>query len=113
MSLHRPLLVLGLLATGLVYAGQAQQAPASSYRTWAAYGGGPEQLRYSSLQQINRSNVATLQVAWSFDTKETGGLQTQPIVVDGVLYAYTPTHKAIAIDAASGTLLWTFDSKIV
>ncbi len=83
------------------------------YRGWAGYGGGPEQMRYSSLTQINRSNVARLEVAWSYDTGETGGLQTQPIVVDGILYGYTPTQKTFALRAATGEHLWTFDPKIV
>ena len=51
-------------------------------------------------------------MAWSYDTRESGGLQTQPIVVDGVLYAYTPTHKTFALRAATGEHLWTFDPKI-
>src|SRR6267142_7274366 len=55
-------------------------------REWPAYGGGAEQIRYSSLAQINRSNVRQLEVVWTFDAGETGGLQTNPIVVDGVLY---------------------------
>ncbi|HYR83776.1 MAG TPA: pyrroloquinoline quinone-dependent dehydrogenase [Terriglobia bacterium] len=79
---------------------------------WSAYGGNPEQTRYSSLKQINRTNVSQLAVAWTYDTGETGGLQTQPIIVDGVLYAYTPTHKTFALEADTGKHLWTFDSKI-
>ena len=79
-------------------------------RGWPAYGGGPEQMRYSALDQINRGNVAQLQVAWTYDSAEEGGLQTQPIVVDGVLYALTPSHKAFALRAATGERLWTFDS---
>ena len=39
-------------------------------------------------------------------------MQTQPVVVDGVLYGYTPTHKAFAIRADTGAPLWTFDSGI-
>jgi quinoprotein glucose dehydrogenase len=80
------------------------------YRGWREYGGGPEQIRYSTLQQINRSNVRNLQVAWSYDAGEPGGLQTQPIVVDGVLFANTPSHKAFALRAGTGELVWTFDS---
>src|SRR5687768_8174916 len=83
-----------------------------SDRDWPAYGGRLEQTRHSSLQQINRNNVSQLEVAWTYDTGEKGGLQTQPIVVDGVLYALTPSHKAFALRAATGELLWTFDSKI-
>jgi quinoprotein glucose dehydrogenase len=56
--------------------------------------------------------VKDLEVAWTYDTGETGGLQTQPIIVGGVLYALTPSHKAFALRAATGELLWTFDSGI-
>ncbi|HWJ55080.1 MAG TPA: PQQ-binding-like beta-propeller repeat protein, partial [Vicinamibacterales bacterium] len=82
------------------------------------YGGGPQQIRYSPLTQINRDDVTRLQVAWTYDTGETGALQTQPVVVAGAagapdaLYGYTPTHKAFALNAATGALLWTFDPGI-
>ena len=76
------------------------------------YGGAPEGTHYSSLAQINRSNVGQLRPAWSFDTQETGGLQTSPLIVDGVLYGITPSQKIFALDAASGKLLWKFDSGI-
>jgi glucose dehydrogenase len=79
---------------------------------WPAYGGTSENNHYSSLAQINGSNVKQLAVAWSFDTREEGGLQTSPIIVDGVLYGITPTQKVFALDAATGKLLWSFDSGI-
>jgi glucose dehydrogenase len=78
-----------------------------------AYGGGPEQIRYSPLKQINRANVSQLSVAWTFDTGDApGDPQTQPIVVDGVLFGVTPRHNVVALDAATGKLLWRFDSGI-
>ena len=84
----------------------------SERRDWPAYGGAPANTHYSDLAQINRSNVKDLSVAWSFDTGEQGGLQTSPIIVEGVLYGITPTQKVFALDAASGKLLWKFDSGI-
>ncbi len=88
----------------------AAQKPA---RDWPAYGGGPEDIRYSPLKQIDRSNVATLKLAWTYDTADgPGDPQTQPIVVGRVLYGVTPRHKVIALDAATGKLLWLFDSGV-
>jgi len=87
-------------------------ASGKEQRDWPAYGGGPENNHYSRLAQINRSNVKRLTVAWSFDTQEEGGLQTSPIIVEGVLYGITPTQKVFALDAANGKLLWKFDSGI-
>ena len=79
---------------------------------WPVYGGSPENNHYSSLAQINRTNVKQLAVAWSFDTDEEGGLQTSPIIVNGVLYGITPTQRVFALDAATGKLKWKFDSGI-
>jgi quinoprotein glucose dehydrogenase len=79
---------------------------------WPIYGGSSEGSRFSTLSQVNRQNVQQLQVAWTYDSRESGGLQTQPIEIDGVLYANTPTHKAVALDATTGRLQWVFDSKL-
>jgi quinoprotein glucose dehydrogenase len=104
-----------VLAASLV---KSQGSPASKSgsadaQDWPVYGGSLEGTHYSSLAQINRSNVQQLAVAWSFDTGETGGLETSPLIVDGVLYGVTPTQKIFALDAASGKLLWKFDSGIL
>ena len=80
---------------------------------WPRYGGTPAGNHYSGLAQINRANVSRLEVAWQFDTGETGGLQSSPIIVTGVLYGITPTQKIFALDARSGKRLWQFDSGIV
>jgi quinoprotein glucose dehydrogenase len=79
---------------------------------WPTYGGSPDNDHYSKLAQINRSNVKRLTVAWSFDTQEEGGLQTSPIIVDGILYGITPTQKVFALNAVTGQLRWKFDSGI-
>src|SRR5256885_6143729 len=79
---------------------------------WPGYGGGPESMRYSSLAQINRDNVKRLQVAWTFDASDgTLGteLEVNPIVVHGVLYATTAGLNVVALNAATGDLLWRFD----
>lgn len=81
---------------------------------WRVTGGEPGNTRYSSLDQINRGNVAQLRLAWTFHTGDLpqGGrseIQATPIVVDGVLYATTPALAVIALRADSGTLLWRFD----
>jgi quinoprotein glucose dehydrogenase len=86
---------------------------ARAQKEWPAYGGTAEGIRYSPLKQINRSNVSRLRVVWTYDTQDgPGASQTQPIVVDGVLYGVTPRHKVIALDAATGVLRWRFDSGI-
>ena len=85
---------------------------AQNNQDWPVYGGNFDNTHYSLLAQINRDNVKNLQIAWSFDTGESGGLQTSPIIVDTVLYGITPSQKIFALDAATGKLLWKFDSGV-
>lgn len=77
---------------------------------WPAYNGQAAGDHYSVLTQINQSNVHQLKVAWKFDTHEEGGLQTNPLVVGRVLYAYTPSQKVLALDGTTGRLIWTFSA---
>ncbi len=88
------------------------QAIDRTTQSWETYGGQPAGDHFSSLTQINRGNVKTLVVAWKFDTAESGGLETSPIIVGNVLYATTPRHSVIALDGASGKLLWKWDAEI-
>ena len=100
-----------------IYAGSAQAASkhasrASTNADWPVYGGQPANQHYSSLTQINRSNVNKLKVAWTYNTDEDGGLETSPLIVGRTLYAYTPSQKVIALDAVTGKLSWKFDSGV-
>ncbi|HEY7303504.1 MAG TPA: PQQ-binding-like beta-propeller repeat protein [Bryobacteraceae bacterium] len=105
-------LVLSLTPLFVATAFKSHKKAAGDYHGWAEYGGGPDNIHYSSLKQINRKNVSRLQVAWSFDTGDAysgSELECNPIVFDGVLYATTPKLRVIALDAATGKLKWSFD----
>jgi quinoprotein glucose dehydrogenase len=118
-SIFTSALLIGLTAIGVLATAnspdhqdeKASSGTVSNY-DWPVYGGAPENNHYSPLAIINRDNVAKLAMAWRFDTHEEGGLQTSPIIVHGVLYGITPTQKVFALDAATGKLLWKFDSGI-
>ena len=112
----------GVLGVGsLVFAIASGTAPIAastpqigSETEWPSYGGGQHGTRYSSLSQIDRSNVKQLQLAWTYDCGEgPGGTQAQPLVVGGVLFAVTPNHNVVALDAATGVKKWKFESGIV
>jgi quinoprotein glucose dehydrogenase len=96
-----------------------QQARAAE--DWPVVGGDPYGTRYSSLDQINRENVAGLEVAWSYRTGESAPeyrtreepiLESTPIVVDGTMYLSTPLGRVIALDPATGEERWTYDPRI-
>ncbi|HJQ66743.1 MAG TPA: PQQ-binding-like beta-propeller repeat protein, partial [Gemmatimonadales bacterium] len=80
---------------------------------WRVAGGDPGNTRYSSLDQINRTNVAQLQPVWTYHTGDMpqghSEIQATAIVVDGVLFATTPALAVIALKGDSGTLMWRFD----
>ncbi|HEY4078835.1 MAG TPA: PQQ-binding-like beta-propeller repeat protein [Rhizomicrobium sp.] len=78
---------------------------------WSIYGG-ENGTRYSQLIQITKGNVQQLQQAWSFPMDAAGDPQTHPLAIGGIIYAYTPSLQVIALDGATGKLLWTFDAAI-
>jgi len=100
-----------IAVAALVAVSCARRQSASS--DWPITGGDPGNSRYSSLAQIDRSNVGRLRLAWSYHTGDMPAghseIQATPIVVDGVMYTTTPALAAIALRADSGTLLWRFD----
>lgn len=105
--------ILALPGLSISAQAPAQNPGASSADVdWPAYNGGVNGDHYSTLDEINRENVAHLKVAWEFDTREKGDIQTNPLVIRRVLYACTPSDKVIALDAATGRLLWKFDSSV-
>ena len=81
---------------------------------WPFYGGDAGTSRYSSLKQINTTNAANLQVAWTFHTGDSVDrpatqIQCTPIVIDGIMYVTSAQLKVIALRAATGEKLWSYD----
>jgi quinoprotein glucose dehydrogenase len=81
---------------------------------WPGVGNDPGCMRYSTLDQISRSNVSRLKPIWTYHTDELQGrpgktIECTPIVVDGVMYVTTGYLRVVALDAASGREHWQFD----
>ena len=79
---------------------------------WPVYHGDDNHTHYTTLSQISPANVANLKVAWTYDTGdafEGSEMQSNPIIIDGVLYAMSPKQRAFALDAGTGRELWSFD----
>ncbi len=79
---------------------------------WPEYLGGPDRSHFSALAQITTENVTTLQEAWRYAAPDSGQMQVNPIVVNGVLYGVTSAVQAFALDAASGREIWRFSEQL-
>jgi quinoprotein glucose dehydrogenase len=78
---------------------------------WTEYLGGPDRNHYSALTQINPDNVTKLQPAWSYSAPDSGQMQMNPIIVNGILYGVTAGVRAFAINASTGEEIWNFGDK--
>ena len=92
----------------------AKPSTSNSDHEWRVYGGSASGTKYSPLDQINRSNVGKLKVAWTYHTgdsrpKPATTIECNPLVVHGVMYLTTSQLKLCALEADTGKLLWQFD----
>ena len=107
-----------LIAAGTLFASVGIAVAAD----WPVTGGDPGGMRYSPLAHIDRTNVADLDVVWTYrhgdyrsgwpDPFKGTAFQATPIVVDGRMIFTTPFNRVIALDPATGRELWTFDPEI-
>lgn len=107
-------LALCPLAAGLILAA----APARGMVEWPYYGGDQAATHYSTVGDINRGNVGSLSVAWTWHTGEAplpqfhtqpGSFENTPLMIDNMLYVSTPYNRVVALDAESGRERWSYD----
>ncbi len=101
---------------GLWLLSACSTATPENNKTWEVYGGSKASIRYSSLAQVDTSNVNKLKIAWVYhtgdaDTINHSQIQCNPIIVKGILYGVSPTLKVFAADAATGKSIWTFNPR--
>ena len=96
----------------------AVKAPAAPDVGWPYYGGDAGGQRFSPAAQINPGNVRALEVAWTYDTRDTAGsvrdyaFEDTPILAGGRLYVCSPFNQVSALDPGTGRELWRFDPKV-
>ncbi|HEY4211028.1 MAG TPA: pyrroloquinoline quinone-dependent dehydrogenase [Steroidobacteraceae bacterium] len=116
-----PLALLLFIVLSTISTPSRAQAQSPDASDWGYYGGDPFGQHFSSLDEINRDNVAHLEVAWTFHTGETGAgfaqagsmaFEATPVLAFGFLYVETPTNIVIALDPETGKERWRFDPHI-
>jgi glucose dehydrogenase len=98
-------------ATGAILAALVLGAVASTgaQQEWRGVGQDPAHTKYSTLDQINTSNVHTLQAVWTFRTGDKSGFfESTPLVIGGVMYL-SAQNGVFALDPVTGAELWTFE----
>ena len=107
-------------AAVLLLAAHATAAERGGPLEWRYVGADQAHTKYSLADDITAANVGELAIAWRWEPNEKpldeygtrpGRFQATPIMVDDVLYLSTMYTRAAALDAQTGTELWTFDPK--
>src|SRR5215470_2847016 len=79
---------------------------------WLTHGRTYSEQRFSPLEQINDANADKLGLAWYYDLDTNRGQEATPLVVNGVMYFTTAWSKVIALNAATGIRLWSYDPQV-
>jgi quinoprotein glucose dehydrogenase len=86
--------------------GAEPRTTVEGHTTWSDYGGGPDSAQYSALQQIDRSNVDQLRIAWEFPTGDANRYFFNPVQAHGLLYVLAEGNSIVALNAATGRKVW-------
>ena len=81
---------------------------AAEPHNWMMYSGTYASQRYSTLSQINPSNVKNLEQKWIFQAESLEKFETTPLVVDGIMYITQAPSDALALDAKTGRVFWIY-----
>lgn len=100
------------LVCGNVSANKSVMKATSNPNNWAIWGGNYAGTRYSKLDEINKSNVKNLQVAWTFSTGVLRGHEGGPMVIGDTMYVHTPfPNKVFSIALKDQTINWEYSPK--
>ena len=79
---------------------------------WISHGRTYSEQRFSPLSQINTNTVKEVGLAWSANLDSNRGMESTPIVVDGVMYVTSAWSIVYAYDAKTGERLWKYDPEV-
>ena len=111
--------VVAVSAMAILTSGHNSAAPID----WSTYGADPRNTKYSSLSEIDATNVKDLKVVWRWSSPDNEIVKANPrlhlnlfegtpVKFEGNLYVATGLHQAASIDARTGRTRWVFDPRI-
>jgi glucose dehydrogenase len=80
-----------------------------NHKTWSEYGGGPDSSKYVAFDQITKSNVGQLKVAWTYPTRDNSSYLFNPIVVGDTMYVLARNNSLVALNAETGKEIWVHE----
>jgi alcohol dehydrogenase (cytochrome c) len=81
-------------------------------QNWLMYGGNYGSQRFSGLKEITPANASTMRVAWAYQIRGNGVMESTPLVVDGIMYVTEPPSNVQALDARTGKPLWRYSPMV-
>ena len=78
----------------------------NDHRTWAHYGGDPDQSKYFNASEITKDNVGRMKVAWTYPTNDNSFYFFSPIIVDTTMYVLAKNHSLVALDVVTKKEIW-------
>jgi quinohemoprotein ethanol dehydrogenase len=117
MPFTKRMLLLAPLALSIALAQQSKRVDDNTLRKapadeWVTYGHDYAETHFSPLRQINADSVSRLGLAWTWETGTEGGIESTPLISNGVLYATGPWSVVFAVDARNGKEIWRYDPDI-
>jgi alcohol dehydrogenase (cytochrome c) len=83
-------------------------------QNWLTYGGDYSSHRFSGLKAINKTNASNLRPLWIYQRAQVAGefIESNPLIVDGIIYVVEPPSTVTALDGKTGLKLWSWSPSL-
>lgn len=108
--INKKLLLICLFVGAVIFTSLVSDPP--KYVNWHEYLGGADRNHYSPLTQINAQNIGDLKIAWTYALPDSGQMQVNPLVIDGIMYGVSSKVQPFALDATTGKEIWRFNENL-
>ena len=100
------------IATGSQVTAARLLSASSDTSNWLSHGRTYDEQRFSPLDEVNSDNVGDLGLAWFFDIPTNRGIESTPLVIDGVMYVTGSWSTVFALDVKTGEQIWAYDPEV-